>query len=109
MNFTFVNIFYLHNVSIGADNVKSFNDTYSLTIMAEDISNCGQEVLTSVSVSPENTTALDYIFRNYLILTLISFCTSIFLRKESSQFLKIIYLDIFKTPNNSIDFDLKSC
>ena len=55
MNFTFVNIFYLNNVSFGADNVKSINGTYSLTIMAEDFSNYGQEVLISVSVTPENT------------------------------------------------------
>ena len=33
-----VNIFYLKNVSFGADNVKTINNTYSLTIMAQDFS-----------------------------------------------------------------------
>ena len=55
MNFTFVNIFYLNNVSLGADNLKSINDTYSLTIMAEDFSNYGQKLLIFFSATPENT------------------------------------------------------
>ena len=74
MNFAFVNIFYLNNVSFGVDNVKTINGTYSLTIMAEDFSNYGQEVFISVSVTLENTKSFDYILRNYLILTLISYC-----------------------------------
>ena len=89
MKFTFVNIFYLNNVSFGAGNVKSINGTYSQTIMAEDIPNCGQKVLTPVSVTPENPTSLDYIFRNYLILTLIFFCTSIFCKKRVLNFSKL--------------------
>ena len=59
MNFAFVNIFYLNNVSFGVDNVKTINGTYSLTIMAEDFSNYRQEVFISVSVTPENTKSLD--------------------------------------------------
>ena len=55
MNFTSVNIFYLNNVLFRGDNVKSINGTFSLMIMAEDFSNYGQEVLISVSVTPENT------------------------------------------------------
>ena len=47
MNFAFVNIYYLNNISFGVDNVKTTNDTYSLTIMAEDFSNYGQEVFIS--------------------------------------------------------------
>ena len=62
--------------------------TYSLTVMAEDFSNYGQEVFISVSVTPKYTKLLDYIPRNYLILILISFR-----QKQSSQFLKIIYFD----------------
>ena len=54
MNFAFVNIFYLNNVSFGVDNVKTINGTYSLTIMAEDFSNYGQEVFIPVSVTSEN-------------------------------------------------------
>ena len=64
MNFAFANIFYLNNVSFGVDNVKAINDVYSLTNVAEDFSNYGQEVLISVSVTPENTKSLDYILRN---------------------------------------------
>ena len=81
MNFAFVNIFYLDNISFGVDNVKTINGTYSLTLMAEDFSNYGQEVFISVSVTPENTKSLDYILRNYVILTLISF--SIFGKRMS--------------------------
>ena len=53
MNFAFVNIFYLNNVSFGVDNVKTINGTYSLTIMAEDFSNYGQELFIPVSVHLE--------------------------------------------------------
>ena len=59
MNFAFVNIFYLNKLSFGVDNVKTINGTYSLTIMAEDFSNYGQEVFISVSVTPEYTKSLD--------------------------------------------------
>ena len=48
-----------NNISFGVDNVKTINDTYSLTIMAEDFSNYRQEVFISVSVTPENTKSLD--------------------------------------------------
>ena len=54
MNFAFVNISYLNNVSFGVDNVKTINGTYSLTIMAEDFSNYRQEVFKLVSVTSEN-------------------------------------------------------
>ena len=37
MNFAFVNIFDLNNLSFGVDNVKTVNSTYSLKIMAADI------------------------------------------------------------------------
>ena len=79
MNFAFVNIFYLNNVSFGVDNVKTINSTYSLTIFPE--------VFISVSVTPENTKSLDYILRNYLILTLISF--SIFGKNRVLNFSKL--------------------
>ena len=39
MNFAFVNLFYLNNVSFGVDDVKTINGTYSLIIIAEDFSN----------------------------------------------------------------------
>ena len=89
MNFAFVNIFYLPNVPFSVDNVKTINGTYSPTIKAEDFSNYGQEVFISVSVTPENTKSLGYIFLNYLILTLSSFSASIFCKNRIS----IIYFD----------------
>ena len=67
-------MFYRNKVYI-VDNVKTINDTYSLTIRAEDFSNYGQEVFKSVSLKSENTR------RKHI------------LQKQSSQFLKIIYFD----------------
>ena len=68
VNFAFINIFYVNNISFGVDNVKTSNGTYSLMIMAKNVSNSnyGQEVFISFSVIPENTKSLDYIIRNYL-------------------------------------------
>ena len=115
MNFAFLNIFYINNISFGVDNVKTINGMYSLTIMAEDFSNFGREVFISVSVTPENTTSLDYILRNYLILTLIFFSTSIFGINNVLNFSKlfisifVIFLCFCKAPSNSTDSDLKSC
>ena len=86
MNFAFVNIFYLNNLSFGVVNVKTINGTYSLTIMAEDFSNYEQEVFILVSVTPENTKSLDYILQNYLILTLISFSACIFCKNGVLNF-----------------------
>ena len=115
MNFAFVKIFYLNNVSFGVDNVKTINGTYSLTIMAEDFSNYGQEVFISVSVTPGNTKSLYYIVWNYLTLTLISFFASIFGKSRVLNFSKLFtsifvtFLCFSKASNNSIDSDLKSC
>ena len=84
-------------------------------IMAENFSNYGQKVLISVSFIPLNTKSLDYILRNYLILTLISLCASIFGKNRvlnlSKLFISIllIFLYFCKAPNDSIDADLKSC
>ena len=113
INFAFINIFYTNNVSFDGDNVKTINDTFSRTIMAEDFSNCEHEI--SVSVTPENTMSFDYILRNYVILTLISFCASTFGKNRGLEFSKlffsifVIFLYFCKAPNNSIDSDLKSC
>ena len=92
MNFAFVNMFYLNNVSFGVDNIKTISGTYSLTIMAEDFSSYGQEVFISVSVTPENTKSLDYILPNYLVLTLISYCASIFCKNRVLNFSKFFML-----------------
>ena len=92
MNFAFVNMFYLNNVSFGVDNIKTISGKYSLTIMAEDFSSYGQEVFISVSVTPENTKSLDYILPNCLVLTLISYCASIFCKNRVLNFSKFFML-----------------
>ena len=115
MNFAFINILYINNVSFDVDYVKTINGTFSLTIMAEDFSNCGHEIFISVFVTSENITSLDNILRNYLILSLISFCASMFSKNRVFKFSKlffsifIIFLCFCNAPNNSIDSDLKSC
>ena len=115
INFAFINIFCINNVSFDVDNVKTINGTFSLAIMAEDFSNYGHEVFISVSATPENTNSMDYILRNYLILWLISFCASIYCKNRVVNFSKlffsifVIFLCFCKAPNNSIDSDLKSC
>ena len=83
--------------------------------MAKDFSNQGHEIFISASVTPENITSLDYILRNYPILTLISFCSSIFRKNRVLKFPKlffsifVIFLCFCRAPNNSIYSDLKSC
>ena len=124
MNFAFINIFYINNVSFDVDNIKTINgsfsltimaEDFSLTIMAEDFSSYGHEIFITASFTPDNITSLDYILQNYLILTLISFCASIFGKNRVLKFSKllfpifVIFLYFWKTPNNSIDSDLKSC
>ena len=115
MDFAFINISYINNVPFDADNVNNFNGTFSLTIVAEDCSNYRHEIFISVSVTRENTTSLDYILRNYLILTIISFCASIFGKNRVLKFSKLFFssfvtfLCFCKAPNNSIDSDLKPC
>ena len=89
INFAFINIFYINNVSFDVDNIKTINRTCSLTIMAENFSNYEHEIFISAPVTPENIASLDYILWNYLILTLISFCTSTF-SKNNSRILKVI-------------------
>ena len=93
MNFASVNIFYLNNVSFGVDNVKIINGRYSLTTMAEEFWNYGQEVFISVSVTPENTNSLDYLgLSSELSYFDINFLLrKHILQKQSSQFLKVIY------------------
>ena len=114
MNFAFINVFYINNVSFDVDNVKTINGTFSLTIMVEDFSSYWHEIFISASVTPENITSLDCILRNYLILTLISFCASIFGKNRVLKFSKlffsifVIFLCFCKAPNNSIDSELKS-
>ena len=62
MNFAFINIFYINNISFDVDNVKVINGTFPLTNVAENFSNYGQEIFISVSVTTENTTPLIIFF-----------------------------------------------
>ena len=100
VNFAFINIIYINYVSFDTYNVKPINVTFSLTVLTEDISNYVQEVLISVSATPEKIKSLNYILWNYLTLTIISFCASIFCKNS--------FLWFCKAPNKSIDFYLKS-
>ena len=108
-------MFYINDVSFDVDNLKTINSTFSLTITAEDFSNYRHEIFISASVTLENITSLDYILWNYLILALISFCTSIFSKNRVLKFSKlffsnfVIFLSFYKAPNNPTDSDLKSC
>ena len=82
MDFGFINIFYLNNASIGVDNVKTINGTFSLGIVAEDFSTYGQEVFVSVSVTPENTkiSKPKHFLKFYQVLLLLSnFITTLLL------------------------------
>ena len=87
-------------MSLNADNVKTNNGTFSLTIIAADISIYGQEVFISVSITPENSELLDFISYfdvNFLL------CNHI-LQKQSSQFHKVILSDFC-----NFSMFLKSC
>ena len=114
MNFAFANIFNLNNESFGVDKLEVINGMYSPTVMTEDFSNYGQDVFTSVSVTPGKVIGL-YSLELSLILTLISFCVIIFCKHRvlnlSKLFISIFvtFLCFCKASNNFIDPDLKSC
>ena len=93
VNFVFINLFYINNLLFNVNNAKTINTTFSRTIMTEDLLNYGQKVYISDSVKTEHTKSLDYSHLSYLVLTWITFCVSIFYRKSSSQFHKIIHFD----------------
>ena len=56
------------------------------TTVAEDSLSYGKEEYISFSVTSKNTKHLDHILRNYLILTLISFCVNIFSKNNILNF-----------------------
>ena len=76
--------------------------------MAEYFSNYAQEVFISVADTPETTKSLDYIIRNYLTLTLISFSASISGKNRGLNFSKllisifVIFLFFCTDPNHSV-------
>ena len=73
MNFAFVNIFYLNNVSFGVDNVKTINGTFSM-LWLRIFQIMDKKYL-------------------YLFLSHLKILSQHILQKQSSQFLKIIYFD----------------
>ena len=75
-----------------------------------------QERFMSVSDTPkEDTESFDYIFRNYIILTLSYFFGNIFCKNKiinSARLLLsifIIFVSVYRFPSNQIDSDLKYC
>ena len=75
-----------------------------------------QERFMSVSDTPkEDTESLDYIFRNYIILTLSYFFWNIFGKNKITNTTKlllstfIVFVSVYKFPSNQIDSDLKDC
>ena len=85
------------------------------TTMTEGSLSYEKEEYISFSVTSKNTKHLDYILRNYLILTLISFCINIFSKNKGLRLTKlffkifVIFLCFCKILNNPIDSDLKTC
>ena len=110
----FTKIFYINKVSFNVNNVKTVNDTFSLTTTTKDISSYGQEVYISVFDKTKNIEILDYILWNYLSFILISFCINLFFKNKVIHFTKsffsivIIFQCFCKALNNSIHSDLKS-
>ena len=88
----FFNIFFINNVPLIVNQAKTINGTLPTT-MAEDSLSYRKEEYISFSVTSENTKYLDYILRNYFILTLISqnffcnFCNfSLFLQNPEQSY-----------------------
>ena len=98
-------------MSFHADKVETINGTFSLIIMAEDISNFGQELFISVFVTSKKTKSLG-LYSSELSCFYIDFLLrKHILQKQSFQFYKVILFNfcICKAQNNSIDSDLEFC
>ena len=110
----FFNIFFINNVPLIVNQAKNIDGALPTT-MAEDSLSYGKEEYIYFSVTSKNTKHLDYILRNYIILTLISFCVNIFSKNKGLWLTKlffaifVIFLCFCKIPNNPIDSDLKTC
>ena len=109
----FFNIFFINNVPLIVNQAKTIDGALPTT-MGEDSLSYGKEGYISFSVTSKNTKHLDYTLRNYLILTLISFCVNIFSKNKGLRFTKlsfaifVIFLCFCKISNNPIDSDLKT-
>ena len=114
VRFAFTNIYI--NVTSN-DNVNTILDgTLPVASMAGVSIDYWQERSMSVSDTPkEDTESLDYIFRNYLILTLSYFFGNIFCKNKIINTTRlllsifIIFVSVYKCPSNQSDSDLKYC
>ena len=114
VRFAFTNIYI--NVTSN-DNVNTILDgTLPVASMAAVRIDYWQERFMSVSDTPkEDTESLDYIFRNYIILTLSYFFGNIFCKNKTINTTRlllsifIIFVSVYKFPSNQIDSDLKYC
>ena len=114
IRFAFTNIYI--NVTSN-DNVNTILDgTLSVASMAGVRIDYWQERFMSVSDTPkEDTESLDYVFRNYIILTLSYFFGNIFCKNKVINTTRlllsifIIFVSVYKFPSNQIDSDLKYC
>ena len=116
VKFAFNHIFYIHFTVFSNSDVMTYNFTFPLTFLAEDISNYGQEGNISVnSGTSENTKPLNDILRNYLLLTLVSFSVRMFYKNRILNFTKlfvsalIIFICFCKVPRDQIHSELKAC
>ena len=99
------------------DNVNTILDgTLPVASMAGVRIDYWQERFMSVCGTPkEDTESLDYIFRNYIILTLSYFFGNIFCKSKIINTTRlllsifIIFVSVYKFPSNQIDSDLKYC
>ena len=99
------------------DNVNTILDgTLPVASMAGVRIDYWQERFMSVSDTPkEDTESLDYIFRNYIILTLPYFFGNIFCKNKIINTTRlllsifIIFVSVYKFPSNQSDSDLKYC
>ena len=76
------------NFAFNVDNVKTIYSTFSLTIMAEDISNYGQELFISATVAPEN---IEKSIGLYFWELSYPFCASIFCKSRVLHFTKLLF------------------
>ena len=114
VRFAFTNIYI--NVTSN-DNVNTILDgTLPVASMAGVRIDYWQERSMSVSDTPkEDTESLDYIFRNYIILTLSYFFGNIFCKNKIINTTRlllsifIIFVSFYKCPSNQGDSDLKYC
>ena len=114
VRFAFTNIYI--NVTSN-DNVNTILDgTLPVASMAGVRIDYWQERSMSVSDTPKkDTESLDYIFRNYIVLTLSYFFGNIFCKNKIINTTRlllsifIIFVSVYKCPSNQSDSDLKYC